>query len=171
MKMRRSIAITIAIAMAVPLAAVVGLWALQWTAPAQLSPMVRVRFASSSAVLAFEDEGCAGTLEVEDASPHVWRESGSGANSGENALWVERIEDCGFDRAISPAARIGGGFVDLDYTLVLDSDGSLAACYCRYRAKFVLSKPVADSDHVTVAGRPAIWGKRAEPETETETRD
>lgn len=124
--------------------------------PERIPARIRMQFATASAVRAFEDKGCAGPLEVEDALPHVWRVQGKGAN----ALWVERIEGCGYNRARSPSARIGGGIVDLTYTLV-DTDGVLAACLCRYRSIFVLDAPVADSDVVTVAGLRARWGPRA----------
>lgn len=151
----------IAIVAGVPVVIVAALWALIEVAPSRFTPGLRVQFATASSVRAFENAGCVGMLDVAHAAPSVWR--GEGRES--DALWVERIETCGFDRAGSPVARIGGGFVDLDYAL-FDGDGYLAACYCRYRAKFVLSEPVAETDHVTVAGRPAVWGRRADPETE-----
>jgi hypothetical protein len=82
----------------------------------------------------FEYLGCEGDWNEETYAPEVAR-----SESAEPISFLVRNADtCGYDTADKPEAELDGDTLELRYTLS-SSGGYVAACYCEYRARFVVS--------------------------------
>jgi hypothetical protein len=98
----------------------------------------------------FEYLGCAGDWNEDTYAPEVTR-----SESAEPISFLVRNADtCGYDTAEKPKAELDGDTLELRYTLS-SSGGDMAACYCEYRARFVVAELPEDIRKVSVNGKDA----------------
>lgn len=106
--------------------------------------------AGSGLLTEFEYLGCEGDWDEETYAPEVTRND----SGGHIAFLVRNADTCGYDTADKPKAELDGDTLDLRYTLS-SSGGDVAACYCEYRARFVVSALPEGIRKISVNGEDA----------------
>ncbi|WP_282295799.1 hypothetical protein [Stenotrophomonas sp. PS02289] len=95
----------------------------------------------------FKYLGCEGDWEDESYAPEVLRKQ-----EGILTTYLVRSADtCGYDQGMDAKASLSGETIKLSYRLATSNE-EMAACYCEYRARFIIATPTSPITTVEVNG-------------------